>query len=44
MMVDSASISKSRVRTVNHGVVPNRFDDGMYISDHRAVVADLKFA
>ena len=44
VMVDSTSISKSRVRTVNHGVVENRFDDGMYISDHRAVVADLKFA
>ncbi|CAG8642666.1 2367_t:CDS:2, partial [Paraglomus occultum] len=41
VMIDSTSVGKSRVRTVNHGVIPNRFDDGMYISDHRAVVADL---
>ena len=25
----------------NHGILENRFDDGIYISDHRAVVADL---
>ena len=25
----------------NYGVLENRFDDGIYLSDHRAVVADL---
>ncbi|KAL8775389.1 MAG: hypothetical protein Q9209_000397 [Squamulea sp. 1 TL-2023] len=27
----------------NYGVLENRFDDGIYISDHRAVVADVTF-
>jgi hypothetical protein len=24
-----------------YAVLPNRFDDGIYISDHRAVVGDV---
>ncbi|MCJ1340858.1 hypothetical protein MMC09_006154 [Bachmanniomyces sp. S44760] len=30
-----------RWRVMNHAVLESRFDDGVYCSDHRAVVADL---
>ncbi|KAF4928818.1 hypothetical protein CGCF245_v012473 [Colletotrichum fructicola] len=28
---------------LTHAVLPNKFDDGLYISDHRPVVTDVKF-
>ncbi len=31
-----------RLAFLHYGVLPNRFDDGVYLSDHRAVVADVE--
>jgi endonuclease/exonuclease/phosphatase family metal-dependent hydrolase len=30
------------IRCLTFGVLPNRFDDKVYLSDHRAVVADME--
>ncbi|CAG8508461.1 3921_t:CDS:2 [Acaulospora colombiana] len=35
------ALSNGSVKVLNHGVMSNRYDDGMYISDHRPVIADL---
>jgi hypothetical protein len=32
---------KGRIEVEGYAVLPNRFDDGVFVSDHRAVVADL---
>ena len=34
---------KVQIDVVNHAVLANQFDDGVFNSDHRAVVADLSF-
>ncbi|KAK0651733.1 Endonuclease/exonuclease/phosphatase [Cercophora newfieldiana] len=34
----------SRVRFRMYGILPNRFDDGVFLSDHRPVVADVEIA
>ncbi|CAG8512612.1 11129_t:CDS:2 [Diversispora eburnea] len=40
---DNALLKKKFVKVLNHGVMPNLYDDGLYISDHRPVIADLLF-
>jgi len=34
--------ARGRVRNLTYGILSNRFDDGVFLSDHRAVVADLE--
>jgi len=42
--IDFLFLSKeAKVKLLTFGVLPNRFDDGVYISDHRPVVADIHF-
>ena len=35
------SDQESPWRAVEYAVLSNRFDDGVYLSDHRAVVGDI---
>ena len=37
----SSSSADTALRVMNYGVLPNRFDDSVFNSDHRAVVVDL---
>jgi endonuclease/exonuclease/phosphatase family metal-dependent hydrolase len=41
VLVDENSISSKVVKVISHGVVPNLYDDKLYISDHRPVISDL---
>ncbi|CAG8450916.1 6186_t:CDS:2 [Dentiscutata heterogama] len=42
IMVNNNSLEAQNVKVLNHGTMPNLYDDNMYISDHRPVVADLR--
>jgi hypothetical protein len=38
---ESTDAEKTRWGVQGYAVLPNRFEDGIYISDHRAVVGDV---
>jgi len=38
---DAQAINQPAWEVLGYAVLPNRFDDGVYISDHRAVVGDV---
>ena len=38
---ESQNLEQSQWQVQGHAVLPNRFEDGIYISDHRAVVGDV---
>ncbi|RHZ79306.1 hypothetical protein Glove_149g44 [Diversispora epigaea] len=40
---DNVLLKNKSVKVLNHGVMPNRYDDELFISDHRPVIADLLF-
>lgn len=41
--IDYLFVQESRgVSFLTYGILSNRFDDGVYLSDHRAVVADME--
>ena len=42
VFVDEQGASGLQIRVVNHAVLSNRFEDGIFISDHRAVCLDLR--
>ncbi|KAM0322539.1 hypothetical protein ACHAQA_009386 [Verticillium albo-atrum] len=45
--IDHIFVWRPEVRAMellNYGVIENKFDDGLWISDHRAVVVDVNFA
>ncbi|CAG8452631.1 8543_t:CDS:2 [Dentiscutata erythropus] len=43
IMLNYNSLEAQNVKVLNHGTMPNLYDDNMHISDHRPVVADLIF-
>ncbi|CAG8757931.1 1354_t:CDS:1, partial [Cetraspora pellucida] len=43
IMVNHNSLEEQNIKILNHGTVPNLYDDDLYISDHRPVIADFIF-
>ncbi|CAG8465963.1 24504_t:CDS:2 [Racocetra persica] len=43
IMVSNNSLEEQKIKILNHGTMPNLYDDDLYISDHRPVIADFIF-
>lgn len=43
LISDNALVKTKSIKVLNHGVMSNRYDDGLYISDHRPIIADVLF-
>nr|CAG8530868.1 11284_t:CDS:2 [Entrophospora candida] len=43
ILVHQQSLTGDNIKIINHGVMENQYDDGLYISDHRPVIADILF-
>ncbi|KAF0522021.1 Endonuclease/exonuclease/phosphatase [Gigaspora margarita] len=43
ILVNNNNLETQIVKVLNHGTIPNLYDDNLYISDHRPVIADLIF-